>query len=62
MKTNKSYTSRIHLTKNKKTKVRKKGQDHFNAKQSGSKKRMKRGVKQDFTLSAKSLNRFIPHK
>lgn len=35
MKTNKSYTKRIRVTKNKKLIVRKPGQDHFNAKEGG---------------------------
>ena len=37
MKTNKSYTKRIKITKNGKMLVRKGGQDHFNAKESRSK-------------------------
>ncbi len=61
MKTNKSYTKRIKLTKGGKLKPRKKGQDHFNANQSGNKRRAKRGTRQDLNLSPKALNRFIPH-
>ena len=61
MKTNKSHTKRIKLTKNGKIKVRKKGQNHFNAKESGNKTRAKRGTKENFILSAKKIARFLPH-
>ncbi len=61
MKTNKSYTKRIKLTKNGKLKVRKKGQNHFNAKESGNKTRAKRGIKENMILSAKQIARFMPH-
>jgi len=37
MKTNKSYSKRLKITKNGKILARKTGKDHFNAKQSGSK-------------------------
>ncbi len=61
MKTNKSYSKRIKLTKNGKVKVRKKGQNHFNAKESSNKTRAKRGVKETFIISAKKIARFLPH-
>ncbi len=61
MKTNKSHTKRIKVTKNGKLKVRKKGQNHFNAKASGNTKRAKRGTKENFILSAKQVSRFMPH-
>lgn len=60
MKTNKSYAKRIKLTKNGKVKVRAKGQNHFNAKESGNTTRSKRGTR-DFVISAKKLARFMPH-
>ncbi len=60
MKTNKSYSKRIKLTKNGKVKVRAKGQNHFNAKESGNVTRKKRGTR-DFVISAKKLARFLPH-
>ena len=41
-KTNKSYSKRIRVTKNGKLVVRAKGQNHFNAKASGNKRRAKR--------------------
>ena len=62
MKTNKSYSKRMKLTKKGKVKVRKKGQNHFNAKESGNKTRAKRGTKETFIISAKKLARFLPHK
>jgi len=49
------------LTKKGKVKVRKKGQNHFNAKESGNKTRAKRGTKESFVISAKKLARFLPH-
>ena len=42
MKTNKSYTKRIRVTRNGKLMARKPGQNHFNAKQSGSQRSAKR--------------------
>ena len=61
-KTNKSYSKRMKVTKNGKVKVRKKGQNHFNAKESGNTTRAKRGTKENFIISAKRLARFLPHK
>jgi ribosomal protein L35 len=61
MKTNKSYSKRMKLTKNGKVKVRPKGQNHFNAKESGNETRAKRGTKSNFIISAKKLARFLPH-
>lgn len=62
MKTNKSHTKRLKVTKNGKIKARPKGQNHFNAKESGSTTRSKRGTDADFKMSAKKIARFIPHK
>ena len=62
MKTNKSHAKRIKVTKTGALKVRKKGQNHFNAKQSGNKRRNKRGTKENFILTAKQVSRFMPHK
>lgn len=61
MKTNKSHAKRIKVTKNGKLKVRAKGQNHFNAKESGNTTRSKRGTKKNFILSAKQVSRFLPH-
>jgi len=59
MKTNKSYTKRIRVTRNGKLMVRAKGQNHFNAKQSGSQRSAKRrsiAIK----LTARVRRRFLP--
>lgn len=42
MKTNKSYLKRIRVTRNGKLMARAPGQNHFNAKQSGSERNSKR--------------------
>ena len=59
MKTNKSYTKRIRVTRNGKLMVRAKGQNHFNAKQGGAKRRSKRRAV-SLTLSARIRRRFLP--
>jgi ribosomal protein L35 len=59
MKTNKSYTKRIRVTRNGKLMVRKPGQNHFNAKQSGSQRSAKRRTV-TLNLSAKVRARFLP--
>lgn len=59
MKTNKSYSKRIRVTKNGKLMARAKGQNHFNAKQSGSARNAKRRPVA-LTLSAKVRARFLP--
>lgn len=59
MKTNKSYTKRIRVTKNGKIMVRAKKQNHFNAKQSGNKRRGKRAMI-SINLTAKVRSRFLP--
>lgn len=57
-KTNKSYTKRLRVTKNGKIMARAKGQNHFNAKQSGNSRRAKRGmVAMAFTKSIR--NKFL---
>jgi len=59
MKTNKSYSKRIRVTRNGKMIVRAKGQDHFNAKESGSARSAKRRSV-TLTLTAKVRRRFLP--
>jgi len=59
MKTNKSYTKRIRVTRNGKLMVRAKGQNHFNAKQSGSSRSAKRR-QVSLVLTAKVRRRFLP--
>lgn len=59
MKTNKSYTKRLKVTKNGKVIARKTGQNHFNAKRCGEKSL---AVKSPTTLSmtSKAKSRFLP--
>jgi len=59
MKTNKSYSKRIRVTRNGKLVVRKPGQNHFNAKASGNQRRNKRATAL-LTLTAKVRRRFLP--
>lgn len=59
MKTNKSYTKRIKVTKNGKLIARKAGQNHFNAKESG-RKHLKRKRTQSLSLSKRITRRFLP--
>lgn len=60
MKTNKSLTKRIKVTKTGKLKARKPGFNHFNAKQSRT-KQLAGKVPLDFRLSNKQRGRFFPH-
>ncbi len=59
MKTNKSYTKRIRVTRTGKLVARKPGQNHFNAKQSGGQRRAKRRAV-SLALSARVRRRFLP--
>ena len=59
MKTNKSYTKRIRVTRTGKLMARKAGQNHFNAKQSGSTRSGKRRAV-EISLTAKEVRRFLP--
>ena len=59
MKTNKSITKRVKVTKNGKMKTRKPGFNHFNAKQSRS-KQLNGKVGKDFTMSNTDRSRFLP--
>lgn len=59
MKTNKSYTKRLAVTKNGKIKARRPGFNHFNAKQSRS-TQLNGKVEKNFTLTNKSAARFLP--
>ena len=59
MKTNKSLTKRLKLTKNGKTKARKPGFNHFNAKQSRS-KQLSGKVAKDFVIPAKARSHLLP--
>jgi len=59
MKTNKSYTKRLKVTKNGKIIARKPGQNHYNAKQSGT-KRLARKRTAVLSLSKRITRRFLP--
>lgn len=60
MKTNKSYTKRIRVTKNGKLKAKKPGMNHFNAKQSrSSQTAIKRG--QSIVMTQRAKRRFLPN-
>lgn len=59
MKTNKSFTKRLKVTKNGKILGRKAGQDHFNAKEKrGSQLKKKKAMLLHFT--ARNKARFLP--
>lgn len=59
MKTNKSYTKRIRVTRRGKLLVRAKGQNHFNAKQGGGERLRKRRGAQ-LVLTVRARRRFLP--
>lgn len=61
MKTNKSFTKRIKVTKNGKLVARKPGQNHFNARQTG-RQRLRRKRTNTLTnfMSARDMRRFLP--
>jgi len=61
MKTNKSFTKRLRVTKNGKTLARKPGGNHFNAKESRSKQLNRKGG-QEITLTARGKRRFLPNQ
>jgi len=58
MKTNKSYTKRLKVTRSGKLLARKPGQDHFNAKESGE-ERLRGKRKAEFKMSNKDRIRFL---
>lgn len=60
MKTNKSYTKRLRVTKNGKIIARKAGQNHFNAKESGvGRQARRRGT--TLKMTNREKNRFLPN-
>jgi len=59
MKTNKSYTKRLRVTKNGKIMARTPGHNHFNAKESGA-GRMRRRRWKVLEMSASDRSRFLP--
>lgn len=58
MKTNKSYTKRIRVTKKGKLVARRPGQDHFNAKERGRTKGVKKRA-QSLTVSNRIRRSFL---
>ncbi len=59
MKTNKSYTKRLKVTKTGKILARKPGHNHFNAKAKRSKQLDKKGTA-PFSMTSKEKARFLP--
>jgi len=60
IKTNKSYTKRLKITKHGKILARQPGQNHFNAKASRRSQMNKKG-NVDFLMSNKQISRFLPN-
>lgn len=58
MKTNKSFSKRIKVTKNGKLISRKAGQNHFNAKESG-RTQMKKGRTQSIQMTQRDKRRYF---
>ncbi len=58
MKTNKSFTKRLKITKNGKIKMRKAGQNHFNAKE-GGRNQMGRARSLNMIIKNKAKSRFL---
>lgn len=59
MKTNKSFTKRLKITKNGKILGRKPGFNHFNSRQSRTKQLNGKKMR-EFTISNKEKSRFLP--
>ena len=60
MKTNKTYTKRLKVTRKGKILARKPGQNHFNAKAPRSTQLNHKGTA-DFNMTAKQISRFLPN-
>ncbi|MEA1929845.1 MAG: 50S ribosomal protein L35 [Patescibacteria group bacterium] len=60
MKTNKSYSKRLRVTKTGKLMARKTGQNHFNAKASRPKQLAKRQTT-TFEMKNKDIGRYLPN-
>lgn len=58
IKTNKSYTKRLKITKNGKILARAKGQNHFNSKEKRSTQLAKKRTS-DYPMNNKDISRFI---
>jgi len=62
MKTNKSFTKRLRVTKNGKVIARKPGQNHFNAKESRKKRLIRKRTTILSAINNKVRSQFIPGK
>ena len=58
MKTNKSFAKRLKVTRNGKVLVRRPGQNHFNAKESG-RSQIKKSTTIEFHMTNKEKSRFL---
>jgi ribosomal protein L35 len=58
MKTNKSFTKRLRVTKNGKILARKAGQNHFNSKESG-RSQLGKARSADFSMNNKNKSRYL---
>lgn len=61
MKTNKSYTKRLRITKKGKIIARQPGQNHFNARKNGRARQADRRSNEIVGLSSKAIARFLPN-
>jgi len=61
MKTNKSFTKRVKVSKKGKLLARKKGHGHFNAKASREKQLSQKGT-ETIIIKKKTLNQLLPNK
>ena len=61
LKTHKATEKRFKITKSKKIKQRKAGQDHFNARESGNTKRNKRRDIDSHKSLEKTIKSLMPH-
>jgi large subunit ribosomal protein L35 len=61
LKTRKSVAKRVTITKTGKLKIRAGAQDHFNARETGKKKRNKRRGKDLSTANHKNVKRTLPY-
>lgn len=58
-KTNKSFAKRLRVTKKKKVLSRAPGHGHFNAKETGKEKTVKKRMK-NFKISRENLGKYLP--
>lgn len=61
IKTHKATAKRFTITKNKKVKRRKAGQDHFNSRESGNTTRRKRRDIEADKTNVKTIKRLLPY-